>query len=300
MAKIAVVHGIAQQLKGEETLRDEWAPALRDGLRRTGAEGKSIADGLANSDITFAFYGDTFRAPGNTMDVGTPLLTAHDLTPFEEQLLLAWWGEAAKVDTKVVPQDAETMVRTPKAVQTALRVLSGSTFFAGLGERLMIGDLVQVRRYFTEPDVRSRVQQCLADAVSAETRVIVAHSLGSVVAYEALCAHPEWGVHALVTLGSPLGVPNLVFDRLKPPPVRGTATPPGRWPGSVTAWTNVADQGDVVALVKDLRPLFGDRLASRVVNNGTKAHGVRNYLTAPETGEGILAGLRSTETEQDE
>ena len=49
--------------------------------------------------------------------------------------------------------------------------------------------------------------------------MLVGHSLGSVVAYEALCANPEWPVRMLVTLGSPLGIPNLIFDRLEPAPL---------------------------------------------------------------------------------
>ena len=60
------------------------------------------------------------------------------------------------------------------------------------------------------------------------TEVIVAHSLGSVVAYEALCAHPEWPVRNLVTLGSPLGIRNLIFDQLVPRQwLEDQASPPG-------------------------------------------------------------------------
>ena len=35
----------------------------------------------------------------------------------------------------------------------------------------------------------------------------MAHFLGTVVAYEALHAHPDLHVHLLVTLGSPLALP---------------------------------------------------------------------------------------------
>ena len=99
-------------------------------------------------------------------------------------------------------------------------------------------------------------------AVDEDTWVVVGHSLGSVVAYEALCAHPEWPVRALVTLGSPLGIRNLIFERLVPAPVIGkTGKLAGAWPGRAQAWTNVADAADVVALTKDLRPLFGPDVA---------------------------------------
>ena len=69
----------------------------------------------------------------------------------------------------------------------------------------MLFDLQQVRQYMTHPEVRQAVQDRVATEVGKDTRVVVGHSLGSVVAYEALCAHREWPVRALVTLGSPPG-----------------------------------------------------------------------------------------------
>ena len=40
------------------------------------------------------------------------------------------------------------------SVQGALRALSGSRFFAALGERALLGDLRQVRDYIHEPEIR--------------------------------------------------------------------------------------------------------------------------------------------------
>ena len=84
------------------------------------------------------------------------------------------------------------------------------------------------RRYVTEPDIRRAAQQSLIDRIGAETRVVVAHSLGSVVAYETLCAHPEFPVRTLITLGSPLGTPALL-PRLVPPVRPGSAQWPAAW-----------------------------------------------------------------------
>jgi hypothetical protein len=106
-------------------------------------------------------------------------------------------------------------------------------------------------------------------------------------------------VHTLITLGSPLGIPNLIFDKLAPLPERSPqpGAAPGHWPGSVTTWVNVADEGDVVALVKDLRPLFGTgvqpphRFAGWLVDNGPHAHDVAPYLTATETGIALAEAL---------
>ena len=106
-------------------------------------------------------------------------------------------------------------------------------------------------------------------------------------------------MRGLVTLGAPLGIRNLIFDRLLPAPVTGeSGKPTGAWPGGVEAWTNVADVGDVVALAKDLRPLFGHRVACYLIDNGSHAHAVQPYLTAAETGTAIAAGLRERGRQQ--
>jgi hypothetical protein len=91
---------------------------------------------------------------------------------------------------------------------------------------------------------------------------------------------------ALITLGSPLGLPNLIFDRLEPTPVAGQ----GAWPGNVRSWSNIADRHDIVAAVKDLAPLFKGVRDIRVANEAL-AHDASPYLTAKETGASILEAL---------
>ncbi len=289
MARVVCVHGVGQQLKGEDSLAGEWALALRDGMRRAGCPEAGLPGA---GEIRCVFYGDVFRAAGRRLAVGDPWLRAADATEFDQELLAAWWLGAADSDPQVVDPEARALARTSCGVQAALRALSGSAFFAGLADRVMLFDLQQVRRYMTDPQVRAAALGRVAAGIGGDTRVVVGHSLGSVVAYEALCAHPQWPVRALVTLGSPLGIRNLIFDRLVPAPVAGASGGvQGTWPGGVRSWVNVADAGDVVALVKDLRPLFGEHLACYLVHNGSHAHDVRPYLTAAETGAAIAAGL---------
>jgi pimeloyl-ACP methyl ester carboxylesterase len=160
-------------------------------------------------------------------------------------------------------------------------------WMAGIAERALIWDLKQVHRYFSEDGVRQAVQARILARVTADTRVLVAHSLGSVAAYETLCANPELPVTTLVTLGSPLGTPNLIFDRLIPTPLAGC----GAWPAGLKHWTNIADTGDVVALEKNLAPRFGNRVRDVLVYKGSHAHDCSRYLTAKETGLAIAQGL---------
>ncbi|WP_405730611.1 hypothetical protein OG607_31260 [Streptomyces sp. NBC_01537] len=281
MARVVCVHGVGQQFKGERVLHAQWCPALRDGVDRAGGA-------LGPDDVRCVFYGDVFRSPGRPLSVGVPLFTAADVDKgFEQELLLAWWAEAARTDPGVVDPDARTLARTPRGVQAALRALSASRFFSGLAIRMLIFDLKQVRLYLMDEDVRNEIQGRLAAAVDEETRVVVGHSLGSVVAYEGLAANKTWPVRSLVTLGSPLGV-SFIHERL-------AERRPGTWPGSVEEWTNIADSGDVVALHKALAGRFGQpgrQVNDVAVHNGAHAHDVRPYLTSAETGRAVLSGLR--------
>lgn len=292
MAQVVCVHGIGQQREAPNTLHAVWAPALCGGVKLAGGT-------LAEDAVKCAFYGDLFRPPGRPLSAGDTLVQADDLDPFEQDLLVNWWEQAARTDAAVISPDARTLARTPRSVQGALWALSGSRFFAALGERALLGDLRQVRDYFHNPDIRREARQRVSEAVTGDTRVLVGHSLGSVVAYEALRANPGWPVRMLVTLGSPLGIPNLIFERLDPAPLSAAEAEPGprgRWPGKGREWVNVADQGDVVALVKDLRVAFGPGVDCWVVDNGATAHDVRPYLTAEETGRAVRNGLESRRT----
>jgi hypothetical protein len=278
MARIVLVHGIAQQVLGSRTLHNRVAGAVIDGL--------TLADcsGIDESDIEVAFYGDLFRKAGRKG--GEDL---DDLHPFEVELLEAIWAAAAKNEPDRVPSPDSTgkKLPTPRIVQRALDALSYSRFLAGVADHFLVGILRQVRLYLTDPSIRTTARERVAACIRPETSVIIGHSLGSVVAYESLCANPNWPVTTFVTLGSPLGIRNVVFDRLDPAPYRGR----GWWPSSLHRWTNICDQHDVVALVKTLAPLFGGTLVDEPVDNGWRVHDLVSHLTAKETGRAVAAGL---------
>lgn len=282
MSRVVLVHGIGQQVKGPRTLLAEWYPALCDGLALAGGGTR-----VGETEVAVGFYGDIFRSPG-ARGLDGPLLDSSDVTDADdERWLQAWWEEASRLETAVDGPEDPARIRTPSWIQRALNALSHSAFFADCSEHLLISSLRQVRRYLTEPALRQAVQSRVAACVTSETRVVVAHSLGSVVAYEAMCANPSWTGLRLITVGSPLGIRNLVFDRLIPEPVLGQ----GRWPPSAASWVNIADRGDVVALNKTLNPLFSGQVTDVLVNNGARAHDMRPYLTARETGHAIAEAL---------
>jgi pimeloyl-ACP methyl ester carboxylesterase len=116
-------------------------------------------------------------------------------------------------------------------------------------------------------------------------RVLLAHSLGSVVAYETLSAHPDLGVELFVTLGTPLAMRSVVYDRLSPTPMGRGAKPPG-----AAAWVNIADRGDPVAVPRrGISQRFQDVARDRDTSiHLIDPHTAKNYLRCGELIEEIL------------
>ena len=287
LARVVAVHGINNTYSGPMRMAGDWVPALLDGTELAGGAGL-----LQPEAIGCAFYGDLFRRPGRSLGDDDLMSPGPDdvMTGAEAELLKAWWQAASETDPGVVPPGTRTL-GIADGVQAALAALAGSQYLAAATERFLVLWLRQVRSYFTQSPLRDEIQRRFAAMISPDTQIVVAHSLGSVVAYEALCAHEDWNVRTLITLGSPLGIRNIILDRLTPPPRQATDGWHAVWPPPLTSWTNIADRSDFVALVKCLRPLFGDGVHDMEIHNGSRAHDVTRYLSARETGSAILSAL---------
>ena len=245
VARVVLVHGAFNELWGPNELRARWLPALRDGLWHHGVD-------LEESDVAVCFYGDLFRRHPGT--------------------------------------DADRQLEQSRAgIAEALNDLPGGEALASLGQAAneaafdRMVDMVAV--LLTESDLRDRIRERLESVVGDETRVLVAHSLGSVLCYTALSTHPAWSVHTFVTLGSPLGQP-IAFDTLEPAPVDGQ----GLWPGAIERWVNVRALNDMAAAVP-LVEKFGPRVEEFLIDNGHRAHAPEPYLNCIATGAAIAAAL---------
>jgi hypothetical protein len=289
MPRILGLHGIAQQFTGGPKLTNLWWLAMRGGLEAAGS--RETANALPETDVRVVFYGGLFRSTGTKAGGGRPY-TAADIEPGSERELLEELYAEAMMQEPATGRGAEVTKGAVSATkQVMLNRLLQSPTLAGVAERAFIGDLKQVTDFLADPEVKDRVLQRTADEVTADTKVIIGHSLGSVVAYEYLVRYAPPQVELLVTVGSPLGIPRLVFDRLTPSPVNNA----GAWPGTVSRWVNIADKNDVVALVKELAPLFPPPdgvpgVDDYLVNNGKDPHGIEPHLTSRAAGQ-ALAGV---------
>ena len=221
---------------------------------------------------------------------------------WEVGLLESWWHGAAQLSSEchTLPEkddwaEIRELIsgisgrsRTPSFVQSALRQLSKSRFFRQIGPAILISELRQVPLSLRDEAFKRAILTRFATKIAPDTRVVIAHSLGSIIAYEALCAENSVGVDTLITLGSPLGIRNVIFELLTPRPADGRGAKP-----NVRRWVNISDVGDLVALQKELAPLF-DGVEDIRLYNGSRSHDVLRYLSAAETGEAVARGLGST------
>lgn len=285
MAGIVGIHGIAQQFGGGYALERVWYDALRDGLAASGH--RRVAEALTAADVRVAFFGDLFRPPG-TMAVHDRPFSVADVEPgLERDLLTAFYRAALAQDPSLgMPDGMMSPGRT--VIRIMLEKLARTTTFARIAERAFVGNLKQVAAFLTDPAVKQNVLERVREQMSNGPRVVIGHSLGSVVAYEYLCHDRPASVELLVTLGAPLGIPNVIFDKLSPAPVAGV----GAWPGEIASWVNIAAPDDIVALRKDLAPLFpgirpGQAVIDSLVDNGDEPHAINRYLNARQTGRAL-------------
>ena len=288
MAKILIVHGISNQFTGEAELLAGWYPALCDGLSRLAA---AVTPPI-QTDCFCPFYGDLFRPSGRPLGITGREVDWEDLAeaqPREIELLETIWRSAAAKDPSVPsPEEySETLFRTPRIAQRALNALAKSKYLARLVPLQFFGDLKQVVAYLDDPDIHREISQRVLGPIGYDTKLVIGHSLGSVVAYEALCQKSDVVVD-LLTLGSPLGIRNIVFDKLTPRPGPDRI---GKWPRAVRRWTNIAATGDIVAVQQQLAPLFDGPILDKLIDSGWDAHSSTRYLNTREAGEAVSAAL---------
>jgi hypothetical protein len=126
--------------------------------------------------------------------------------------------------------------------------------------------------------------------------VVLAHSLGTIVAYDVLAQLPPGSVPVLITAGSPLGLSNVqrrIGDRTGPPaPI----------PASVAAWHNFADRFDPVALEATLADEFlpaGVITDTAVDNDSLLNHDLTGYLDTAALRDAVRLALAALPADAD-
>lgn len=156
--------------------------------------------------------------------------------------------------------------------------------------------LADVNDFLFNRDKRTRMVQTVKDRVSTGGGpfVVVGHSQGSMVTYQALMElKNSLEVDLYVTIGSPLGLPQ-VTDVLRKWHGRNLPIPT-----NVKRWVNIAQDGDIVCLDQTLadeykkasKTFIEDKRLKGVVWPPSEAHSAFRYLSRPITQEVVHASV---------
>jgi hypothetical protein len=290
--RIVFVHGIAQQNLDPVTLKNTWIEGLRRGAT---AAGLKLPDNL---DIQLPYYGDvlykfTSGVP-TTADVqargddNADLdFLAFEAAAAEQMRAKAGISDQAVDDLYSSNQGADPQQRGPQNwrwVQAIVRSIDKFGF--GVSGSTIEAFLRDVYLYTNRAGVRDQIDAIVKAALTEEPTVVVAHSLGSVVAYNVLRTDTrKLRVPLLVTVGCPLAI-RAIRDQLVP---IGFPKP------AVATWSNAFDPRDIVAL----NPLDAANFPvapavtnfNQVKNHTDNRHGIDGYLDDATVARWILGGL---------
>jgi hypothetical protein len=286
--ELVFIHGRSQQHKDAQALKDAWIEAWEEGLAKS-----ELSLPIDVSAIHFPYYGDTLDGLlHGEDDVADVIVRGAKDDSAQRALLLAVLEEAraeagvtdaqldaaAQAHARAVGEDVTAIQRGPlnwhwvrvlvSALDTHLPGASGTTLALATDD---------VWNYMNDARTRNKIDTGVRAALPRDAdSVVVAHSLGTVIAYNLLTrdgAIAGWHLPLFVTLGSPLAVRairQLVEPTEHPACVEGP-------------WFNAMDPRDIVALHPLDRPWFAvtppiDNKTD--VDNGTpNRHGIAGYLS---------------------
>ena len=283
MSGLVGVHGIAQQQVGRHQLQGPWARALADGVERWTGRGVRVPA------LDVAFYGDLFlvaasgpapKGTGRDANAAWADLTDEDIGAVAAAAGEVLCEQELATSAQEAPSKGFGRVASPLlAIVAAL-----DRRFGPHAGALLVGELGQARRYLRDPELKAAVDARVAGAVTGECRVLIGHSLGSVVAFEFLRQHPDPQLGLFLTLGSPLGF--RAIRHWMPDPGLGAD---GVLP-KVGAWVNLRDPHDPVAAAGGLATWWPG-VQDRLVDNEKAAHSAERYLSKRQTGEAVVSVL---------
>lgn len=283
---ITFVHGMRQEGKNPDELRDSWTNALRQAW---------TAAGLPRRDLSpqMPFYGDVLNElteavrKKSNLSVTRGDVDSSTFSSFEHDLIRETGQAEGVTDAEVQAElGREVVTRGPlnwEWTQALCRVLERKVPPLG---RFGLGYVRQVDSYLTRPHIRAAVDEIVRPSLAAGPSVLVAHSLGSIVAYRLLRElGNDVAIPLFVTLGCPLGI-DVVKRFVRPPSL---ARPVG-----VSRWINGTDERDYVALVGRLdRDTFAEGIVnlSDIHNGDDDPHLINDYLADTTISKEIHAAL---------
>ena len=268
---IIAIHGLNNK-PAQQTLRQRWIDAIQEGLERN-----VNRRGSANWEIEMVYWAD--------LGYPSPL-------PDDE----AHYGYRRHPGDGPLPEYKSQWVDN---LLTAGKGAGGSVLdlLGAVAKREIVSDALLNKQfkdlgdYYLEPGhgekVRARLLEALARKPAGEKVLLLAHSMGTIVAMDVLRGFERGngsghGIQTFITLGAPLGLPYVIYQQREN--FGRPATPEG-----IARWGNFADKRDRIcfdthladdyAANADKVKVVDDLIFNTHPDNPHDAHG---YLRCPE------------------
>lgn len=275
--KLVMIHGRGQAGKDVSALKKEWLDALTYGFARAN---RTPPSGLT---VEFPFYGDELETLIN--QVGTPLasdvtakgIEADDQQDLRGEILRELAGALGVADADIQREySGDPLQKGPQNWEWVQAILRAVDRIPGVNSSFIDVFTRDVYAYLTVPGIRMKIDSIVRNSIGAEPCVVIAHSLGTVVAYNVLGERPATPKYpGLVTVGSPLGIKG----------IRRQLKSPVKFPLCMNKWFNAFDDRDVVALYPlDINNFNVDPVIENydgVKNFTDNRHGITGYLSDP-------------------
>src|SRR5262245_5126645 len=295
MRQLILIHGRAQQNKDALGIKKEWMAAWEKGLAKSG-----LSNPITDADVHFPFYGDTLAqmVSGMTAEQAAQVIVKGPApSPAEQDVMREMITEIAlnegisEADVRA-ELSADAIEKGPLNWPWVQGILSALDKVKPISTKLVALVTADVAKYLTNSAIQQTINNGVLTAIKpGQEAVVVAHSLGTVVAYNILMSRPTQfpavKVPLLVTLGSPLAV-NAVKSRLRP----------HTFPKPVGKWFNAMDPDDVVALHPLTKKHFdtGGTIDNhdQVKNHTDNQHSIGGYLDDEKVAKRIHEALTAT------
>lgn len=277
-----MIHGRAQERKDAVELKKEWETALKLGFKNAFLE---YPDDL---ELDFSYYGDILfdleEAYRSGKDAKKYKLKSTEETEddpianLQEEILEEL---LSKIEPPEITKDVNEL---PEMIDKGLiknrhyiGIAKALENIGWLGNWSLEKETSDVAAYLSVPHINQQIDSFVQSYLEPDTTVVIGHSLGSVVAFNAL-QKVDISINKIelfITLGSPLAVK----------PVIRQLNLPLKKPNCLAGeWINIYDKKDLVALHPLELPYFHiDHPITNISmdNESEERHDIKEYISDP-------------------
>ncbi len=298
--KIIYIHGMNKQDYNAISLRQHWLHIFRKGLRQ---DQQLACFSHLKRHIRIPFYADLLlkHHQHNVLNASTLMPQDWPHFPFHPPVKPPPLPSTPLPSTSEMGEIPELNIEDALSFKQKLRFITFLSrnaalrdfvlllnYFPGLHATLIKKFLIEIYLYLANPEFMQQVHERIGQQLhSHQPCILIAHSLGSVIAYNYLIQHPELNIQRFISLGSPLAF-RVIQSHLAQPLLR---------PSAISGdWINFYSHDDfLTAFPLTAAPFVFDPpiINHEIRTSWQRPHDIEGYLEHPQVVASILELLKN-------